>query len=152
MGNCNGMFYDRVSRRVSASRAHQAALTDGGRLNGNAAYAVSSGQESRPEALGIAHSEGDTRAKQHKRGSIHVKKPPYNPGYASRRGASSGNEGASSVMKWTQGERIGKGTFGEVYLGLNQDTGSLMAIKALSFDRADKEQMTMLRRETNLMK
>ncbi|GIL68690.1 hypothetical protein Vafri_21929 [Volvox africanus] len=32
-------------------------------------------------------------------------------------------------LEWTQGELIGEGAFGKVYVGLNQQTGELMAVK-----------------------
>lgn len=36
---------------------------------------------------------------------------------------------------WIKGELIGSGAFGRVYLGLNNDTGRLMAIKEVPFNR-----------------
>ena len=35
----------------------------------------------------------------------------------------------SAPVNWTRGELIGAGAFGRVYLGLNNDTGQLMAVK-----------------------
>eukprot|EP00951_Prasinocladus_malaysianus_P000883 scaffold6142_cov51-Prasinocladus_malaysianus.AAC.1 len=35
-------------------------------------------------------------------------------------------------IRWQQGELIGAGAFGRVYLGLNLDTGQLMAVKQVS--------------------
>lgn len=35
-------------------------------------------------------------------------------------------------MKWTKGELIGSGAYGKVYLGLNQQTGQLMAVKQVT--------------------
>lgn len=35
----------------------------------------------------------------------------------------------SGPVNWTRGELIGAGAFGRVYLGLNNDTGQLMAVK-----------------------
>ena len=32
-------------------------------------------------------------------------------------------------VNWTRGELIGAGAFGRVYLGLNNETGQLMAVK-----------------------
>ena len=34
--------------------------------------------------------------------------------------------------KWTRGELVGAGAYGKVYLGLNQETGQLMAVKQVS--------------------
>jgi len=38
-------------------------------------------------------------------------------------------------IAWKRGEMIGKGAFGKVYLALNQDTGSLIAVKRLELER-----------------
>lgn len=35
-------------------------------------------------------------------------------------------------VNWTRGELLGAGAFGRVYLGLNNDTGQLMAVKQVS--------------------
>lgn len=32
-------------------------------------------------------------------------------------------------LNWTRGELIGQGAFGSVYLGMDNDTGQLMAVK-----------------------
>lgn len=39
------------------------------------------------------------------------------------------------LVTWQQGELIGAGAFGRVYLGLNLDTGQLMAVKQVSIAR-----------------
>jgi mitogen-activated protein kinase kinase kinase len=39
------------------------------------------------------------------------------------------------TVRWQQGELIGAGAFGRVYLGLNLDTGQLMAVKQVSIAR-----------------
>ena len=40
-------------------------------------------------------------------------------------------------MRWRRGEVIGVGAFGKVYLGMNLDTGELMAVKVL--ERRDRD-------------
>ena len=62
-------------------------------------------------------------------------------GTAAHRGGDGGGELASpparlaarlpeaGPVNWTRGELIGAGAFGRVYLGLNNDTGQLMAVK-----------------------
>lgn len=32
-------------------------------------------------------------------------------------------------MRWQRGELIGAGAFGRVYIGMNEDTGELLAVK-----------------------
>lgn len=39
---------------------------------------------------------------------------------------------ATGPVNWERGELIGAGAFGRVYLGLNNDTGQLMAVKQVS--------------------
>ena len=62
-------------------------------------------------------------------------------GAAAHHGGEGGGESASpparqaarlpeaGPVNWTRGELIGAGAFGRVYLGLNNDTGQLMAVK-----------------------
>ena len=38
----------------------------------------------------------------------------------------------SRPLNWTKGELIGQGAFGSVYLGMDNDTGQLMAVKQAS--------------------
>ena len=38
-------------------------------------------------------------------------------------------------VHWTRGELIGQGAFGKVYMGLNSETGQLMAVKQVAFSR-----------------
>mmetsp|Transcript_60440 Transcript_60440/g.166016 ORF Transcript_60440/g.166016 Transcript_60440/m.166016 type:complete len:301 (+) Transcript_60440:451-1353(+) len=51
-------------------------------------------------------------------------------------GATGGNtsvlEGEQPNFRWSQGEVLGAGSFGEVMMALNQDTGSLMAVKRVN--------------------
>jgi len=59
----------------------------------------------------------------------------------------------SGHINWKKGELLGSGAFGKVYLGLNLDTGELLAVKAvpIALDE-DDEQTTSLVREISLMK
>ena len=58
----------------------------------------------------------------------------------------------TSGIRWRKGETIGRGAFGAVYLGLNDDTGALMAVKELSFSLSDKKEIRKLSAEINLMR
>lgn len=42
---------------------------------------------------------------------------------------------ASRTWNWTRGELIGQGAFGSVYLGMDNETGQLMAVKQVSIGR-----------------
>jgi hypothetical protein len=44
-------------------------------------------------------------------------------------GADGQNGASSGPVHWTRGELIGAGAFGRVYMGLNNETGQLMAVK-----------------------
>ena len=44
-------------------------------------------------------------------------------------GADGQNGPSSGPVHWTRGELIGAGAFGRVYMGLNNETGQLMAVK-----------------------
>ena len=45
-----------------------------------------------------------------------------------------------------------RGAFGAVYLGLNDDTGALMAVKELPFSLSDKKEIRKLSAEINFMR
>ena len=74
---------------------------------------------------------------------------------AFKRSATSGYSPKSSRqsgIRWRKGETIGRGAFGAVHLGLNDDTGSLMAVKELRFSYNDKKEIQNLQSEINLMR
>lgn len=50
---------------------------------------------------------------------------------------------------WTRGARIGSGAFGVVHVGMNTQTGTLMAVKSIQVSRAV---MKDIRREVNLLR
>lgn len=41
-------------------------------------------------------------------------------------------------INWQRGELIGAGAFGRVYLGMNEDTGELMAVKQVGESRISR--------------
>eukprot|EP00939_MAST-03C_sp_MAST-3C-sp1_P003921 g3921.t1 len=53
---------------------------------------------------------------------------------------------------WKKGKKIGHGSFGTVYLGMNKQTGSLLAIKEIGFKRRTPAQIQELRREINFLR
>jgi serine/threonine protein kinase len=59
------------------------------------------------------------------------------------------------TCNWRSGALLGRGAFGEVRLGLNQDTGELMAVKQVLFDTQDPkldEQLQKLQTELAVLK
>jgi hypothetical protein len=59
-------------------------------------------------------------------------------------------------LRWQRGELLGTGAFGRVFLGLNEDTGELLAVKEVllsgsTMERA-AEQLRSLEAEVNLMR
>jgi len=58
-------------------------------------------------------------------------------------------EGIVKRGKWKLGSRIGIGSFGAVHVGLNNETGKLMAVKRFKVNGAD---ITDVRREVELMR
>ncbi|CAA3031481.1 mitogen-activated protein kinase kinase kinase NPK1-like isoform X2 [Olea europaea var. sylvestris] len=60
-------------------------------------------------------------------------------------------------IRWRKGELIGYGAFGRVYMGMNLDSGELLAVKevAIAVNSASKktqDQITELEKEVNLLK
>lgn len=57
-------------------------------------------------------------------------------------------------FRWRKGELIGHGAVGAVYLGLNEENGSLMAVKEIRFSgaTADAKDIAALQTEINVMR
>lgn len=53
---------------------------------------------------------------------------------------------------WIKGELIGRGSFGDVYLGLNVTTGEMLAVKQVVCGRNNKEGIEALHKEVETMK
>lgn len=73
-------------------------------------------------------------------------------------GGSGGPPGVTSPtrLRWQRGELLGTGAFGRVFLGLNEDTGELLAVKEVllsgsTMERA-AEQLRSLEAEVDLMR
>lgn len=61
-------------------------------------------------------------------------------GSPSHRGGASATSPRRAPVKtghWKLGHEIGKGSFGKVHIGLNEDSGDLIAVKMLSLRNAD---------------
>ena len=52
-----------------------------------------------------------------------------------RLGVDGQGEPGGGPVHWTRGELIGAGAFGRVYMGLNNETGQLMAVKQVAPSR-----------------
>eukprot|EP01063_Lacrimia_lanifica_P032040 TRINITY_DN5402_c0_g1_i1.p1 TRINITY_DN5402_c0_g1~~TRINITY_DN5402_c0_g1_i1.p1 ORF type:complete len:954 (+),score=282.19 TRINITY_DN5402_c0_g1_i1:165-3026(+) len=60
-----------------------------------------------------------------------------------------------SVLRWRKGPLIGSGGFGKVYIGLNETTGNLLAIKVIELSHRDTkviERLTELQQEIKVLK
>ena len=58
-------------------------------------------------------------------------------------------------LRWKRGKFLGQGAWGKVCLGLNQDTGQLMAVKTIEFtlkDTSVARKLTSLQHEIRMMK
>ena len=55
-------------------------------------------------------------------------------------------------IRWQRGELVGKGAFGTVYLGLNLDTGELMAVKMLEAEEVSSRERHALENEVRTLK
>ena len=57
-----------------------------------------------------------------------------------------------SNIRWKRGEVLGQGAFGVVYLGLNVETGELMAVKQMAIEELSKKDLSSLENEINLLR
>ena len=51
---------------------------------------------------------------------------------------------SKNTVRWKKGEILGQGAFGVVYLGLNTDTGGLMAVKQIAVEDVSRKELAML--------
>ena len=54
--------------------------------------------------------------------------------------------------KWKKGDLIGAGSYGRVFMGLDTETGALLAIKELVFSPDDSKEIQAMQLEIDLMK
>ena len=57
-----------------------------------------------------------------------------------------------SEWRWQRGEILGQGAFGTVYLGLNLNSGELMAVKQLDSNEVTKKEIMSLEHEIAMMR
>jgi serine/threonine-protein kinase 24/25/MST4 len=57
---------------------------------------------------------------------------------------------SNRAVKYTKLERIGKGSFGEVFKGIDQDSGEIVAIKVLNLDATDDD-LSEIRKEISVL-
>lgn len=62
------------------------------------------------------------------------------------------NTSRDGAIKWKRGEVIGQGAFGIVYLGLNIESGELMAVKQMSLDEVSSKELSSLENEIHLLR
>lgn len=55
-------------------------------------------------------------------------------------------------IRWKKGEMLGQGAFGVVYLGLNIDSGELMAVKQMATEDVSKRELSSLENEIQLLR
>lgn len=55
-------------------------------------------------------------------------------------------------IRWKKGEMLGQGAFGVVYLGLNIDSGELMAVKQMATEEVSKRELSSLENEIHLLR
>ena len=56
------------------------------------------------------------------------------------------------AIRWKKAEIIGQGAFGIVYLGLDVDTGGLLAVKQMAIEEVSARELSNLENEINLLK
>ena len=72
--------------------------------------------------------------------------------YPRSNGSSSPKSKGKQRKKWKRGKLLGEGGFGEVYLGLDEDMGNLIAVKHVKIDsRANSDALVQLLNEVELM-
>ena len=62
------------------------------------------------------------------------------------------HENQDRPIQWKQGEILGQGAFGVVYLGLNIHSGELMAVKKMSLEDISNKELSSIDNEINLLR
>lgn len=75
--------------------------------------------------------------------------PPLFPAMSS---AASSLGSKDTTIKWKRGEVVGQGAFGVVYLGLNTESGELMAVKQMALEEVSTKELSSLENEINLLR
>ena len=88
-----------------------------------------------PTALGSVRQAGSSR---HPERFPHIESPALPTSARSTR--------------WKRGEILGQGAFGVVYLGLNVDSGELMAVKQISNDELKTKELSSLENEISVLR
>ena len=57
----------------------------------------------------------------------------------------------TNTLNWKKGKKIGEGSFGFVFQGMNIHTGELLAIKQLPLADGSKEEVGLLEKEIEVM-
>ena len=65
---------------------------------------------------------------------------------------SSHSKCSEDITRWKKGEVLGQGAFGVVYLGLNNDTGELMAVKQMGTEEVSAKELKTLKNEVDLLR
>jgi len=68
-----------------------------------------------------------------------------------RRAGSSASDGGGG-FDWKKSDLLGRGAFGQVYLGLDNQTGALLAVKEISFTRDNVSDLNELKLEISLLR
>lgn len=61
-------------------------------------------------------------------------------------------EERKSGLSWKKGQPIGEGTFGQVFKGMNERTGELLALKQICLADGSEEEVESLRKEIRVMR
>ncbi|KAL0231485.1 hypothetical protein GEMRC1_010889 [Eukaryota sp. GEM-RC1] len=59
---------------------------------------------------------------------------------------------SNDIISWQKGELLGRGAFGSVYLGLDSETGMLMAVKEFPINDKSVGELDEIQQEINLMR
>ena len=105
--------------------------------------------ETRPQALTsispATQSLTENKSNFRRSEDVSVKQASRTPSTPRKRGTVQKN-------RWKRGDMIGAGSYGRVFMGLNMDTGGLIAIKELVFSPDNVKEVAAMQREIDLMK
>ena len=92
---------------------------------------ATTGTTGRPPRIGTSNNSSNLRSRTSSLQQSEFLDPIPSPRKIRRQGSTS----SEVHFDWKKSDLLGRGAFGEVYLGLDNESGALLAVKEISFTR-----------------
>lgn len=92
-------------------------------------------------------------ASRRRTGSPDATRPGFSRGsmLRSRNDSRRSGRAVRTIRRWQRGEKLGQGAFGEVYVGLDKDTGEIFAAKQIDEDEVGPSELSSMQHEITML-